>query len=297
MNRAFTLPMPLPVALLLLLPIPVMPEAQAQPYGMPELYRLDLLPRIRSSVFVGSVSSYDRTGGNDDGFSGKYSFVAREDDGLVIADLQGPGVIYRIWTPTPTEDMVEFFFDGESQPRIRVKFRELFTGGTEPFVRAAGRLRRRRLLLLRAAALREVVPRVACAKQVQFYQINYARYPDDAPARHVAGGAFRGISAAPATRGRAVCLLWARISAHTSRRPAARVRRSAQTLSLEPGATATLLQTDQPGRIVGLRIAPASALAGKNRDLLLRICWDERSNRRCSVLPAISSATPGADRP
>ena len=38
---------------------------------------------------------------------------------------------------------------------------------------------------------------------------------------------------------------------------------------------ATLLQTDQPGRIAGLRIAPASALAGKNRDLLLRIHWDD----------------------
>ena len=50
--------------------------------GISELSRLDRLPLFRDSVFVGSVSSYDRTGGNDDGFSGKYSFVAKEDGGL-----------------------------------------------------------------------------------------------------------------------------------------------------------------------------------------------------------------------
>jgi len=102
--------------------------------GMEELHRLDLLARQKPSVYVGSVSSYDRSGGNDDGFSGKHSFVAKEDDALVIADLKGPGIIYRIWTPTPTDDVVEFYFDGEMKPRIRVQFRDLFTGSESPFV-------------------------------------------------------------------------------------------------------------------------------------------------------------------
>ena len=56
--------------------------------GMEDLYRLDLLPRFKPSLHVASVSSYDRSGGNDDGFSGKYSFVRKEPEGLVIADLQ-----------------------------------------------------------------------------------------------------------------------------------------------------------------------------------------------------------------
>src|SRR5215212_6267584 len=77
------------------------------PVGIEELSRLDLLPRLSEALKVGSVSSYDRTGGNDDGFSGRYSFVRNEGDGLVIADLQGPGVIYRIWTPTPTDEPIE----------------------------------------------------------------------------------------------------------------------------------------------------------------------------------------------
>jgi hypothetical protein len=33
--------------------------------GMQELYRLDRLPVLKESLKIGSVSSYDRTGGND----------------------------------------------------------------------------------------------------------------------------------------------------------------------------------------------------------------------------------------
>ena len=91
------------------------------------------LPQYRHGVMA-QLSSYDRTGGNDDGFSGKYSAVREEDGGLVMADLKGPGVLNRLWTPTPTRDTVRFFFDGETTPRIAMPFIDLFTGGTFPFV-------------------------------------------------------------------------------------------------------------------------------------------------------------------
>ena len=52
--------------------------------GIEELHRLDLLPAFKRSVKIGAVTSYDRTEGNDDGFSGKYSFVAKEDDGSLV---------------------------------------------------------------------------------------------------------------------------------------------------------------------------------------------------------------------
>jgi hypothetical protein len=60
--------------------------------GIEQLVRLDRLAEFHTSTFVGSVSSYDRTGGNDDGFGGKYSFVRKEGDALVLADLKGPAV-------------------------------------------------------------------------------------------------------------------------------------------------------------------------------------------------------------
>ena len=39
--------------------------------GINELYRLDLLPKLKSFESVGCVSSRDPTGGNDDGFAPK----------------------------------------------------------------------------------------------------------------------------------------------------------------------------------------------------------------------------------
>ena len=89
-------------------PAPPAPAAGPPVIGIEELARLDLLPRLKRSIKVGLISSYDRSGGNDDGFSGKYSFIRKEAGGLVLADLEGPGVIYRIHTPTPTDDIVEF---------------------------------------------------------------------------------------------------------------------------------------------------------------------------------------------
>ena len=102
--------------------------------GLEELHRIDLLPEMRRSVRVGSVSSYDRTGGNDDGFSGKYSFMAKEDDGLVIADTEGSRNHLPDVDANTFDDLMEFYFDGEDSPRIAVKFREIFAGQHRPFV-------------------------------------------------------------------------------------------------------------------------------------------------------------------
>jgi len=75
-----------------------------------QLMRIDQLPRYRHHQLIDQESSYDRTGGNDDGFSGKYSYIRKEKGSLVLAELEGPGVVNRIWTPTPTEDTLLFYF-------------------------------------------------------------------------------------------------------------------------------------------------------------------------------------------
>src|SRR5579871_659380 len=64
--------------------------AQETP-AIDSLFHFEHLARLRPFVKVGSFSSYDRTGGNDDGFSGKYSFIRKEGDALVVAELKGPG--------------------------------------------------------------------------------------------------------------------------------------------------------------------------------------------------------------
>jgi hypothetical protein len=110
--------------------------AQAQDFYRDELLNLADISRLPlyPQGEMAQLSSYDRTGGNDDGFSGKYSAIRQEAEGLVIADLRGPGVINRIWTPTPTTDTIKFYFDDEEQPRIALPFIDLFTGKEFPFL-------------------------------------------------------------------------------------------------------------------------------------------------------------------
>jgi hypothetical protein len=240
--------------------------------GATELHRLDLLPRFRDSIEVGSISSYDRTGGNDDGFSGKYSFVRKDTRGLVLAELTGPGVVYRIWTPTPTDDVMELYFDGESTPSIRLPFRELFTGLREPFLRPlvtsalGGNVSYVPIPYERSLAI------VLRAEKLQFYQIHYATYPpgtslprwsDSKPdldrARELWSSAGTDVHSFVTPAGTETTL---RTATHT----------------IEPGKKATFFELEEPGRIVGLTFRPASALAGKDRPLVLRVFWDEEES-------------------
>ncbi len=257
-----------PSALLLLLPVALL---RAEP-GLDQLARLDQLPQLRDTVEVGAITSYDRTGGNDDGFSGKYSFVRQEGDGLVIAELAGPGVITRIATPTPTDDPIEFYFDGETVPRVRLKFRELFDGTHAPFLAPLvdrGHGGNWCYVPMPYAKSCRVVVR---GPKVQFYQLNYARFAPGTPvdsfvpdrvaadprlAQAVAlvGRAGQDVSAGAAPAGAALQT----------------VRRS---VSVRPGETATLFARDHGGRIVGFRLGPTAALAGRDRGLVLAMTWD-----------------------
>ncbi len=241
--------------------------------GIQELYRLDRLPALRESIRVASVSSYDRTGGNNDGFGGEYSFVRKEKDGLVLADLKGPGVIYRLWTPTPTDDLLEFYFDGEAEPRIRVRFRELFMGTHPAFERP--------LVGFGAGGFYSYVPLpyersckvVIRAERMQFYQINYAIYPE--------GVGIKSFSAESTAQYRRHVEKAKRLFESSGRDvgeyvvPAGgTVEAFASKVNLKAGGTTSLFSVDRPGRIVGIRLWPPQALAGKNRDVVIRACWD-----------------------
>lgn len=77
------------------------------------------------------ISSYDRTGGNEDynHFVGEGS----EPGWVVLAEVEGPGCIRRFWcTGMDPDHPIRIYFDGEETPRIEGEVRELF-GYTYPF--------------------------------------------------------------------------------------------------------------------------------------------------------------------
>ena len=127
--------MKLPFFTIILLFISLCAIAQNGAYEneLKNLYDISKLSSYRNGKLY-QLSSYDRTGGNDDGFSGKYSYIREEGNDLVIADLKGAGVINRIWTPTPSNDTIKFYFDGEKEPRIKLPFIDLFSGKVYPFI-------------------------------------------------------------------------------------------------------------------------------------------------------------------
>lgn len=88
-----------------------------------------------------SFSSFDRGGGNADGFKGSYSALYELDDGQqVIFDAFGPGVLRTLWFTGPEEGgkdldlgIVRFYFDHERQPRLVLRSQELLCGRSGAF--------------------------------------------------------------------------------------------------------------------------------------------------------------------
>ncbi len=256
--------------------------------GSDDLAHLDRLARFKDSIEVGSVSSYDRTGGNDDGFSGKYSFLRREGNGLVLADLEGPGIVYRITTPTPTDDTLELYFDGETAPRMSLPFVDLFTGKREPFLSplvgfGGGGFYSYVPLPYRKAC--KIVIRPAAGRtesKMQFYQINYAKYP---PAMNLATFSLTPspADAASLARARKIVSMTGSDIAEYIAPEGSQTNRNRTSGRLEAGKPSTLLDVKQGGRVVGLRLGPARALGGKDRAVLLRMFWDD------DPLPAVAA--------
>jgi len=78
------------------------------------------------------VSSYDRTGGNQDWATWDR---AEADGRITLLDVEGPGYVSRIWC-TNLQKIEEwaFFFDGESTPRLSLTHHQLFNDQVFPFV-------------------------------------------------------------------------------------------------------------------------------------------------------------------
>ena len=245
--------------------------------GIAELHRLDLLPAFKRSVKVGSVSSYDRTGGNNDGFEGTYSFLRKDPSGLVIADLKGPGVIYRIWTATPSDDVIEFYFDGETSPRLRLPFIDLFSGKQYPFLPPVAGLGAGGFYSYVPLTYKESLKVVVKADRFNFYQINYATYPTDSGVESYAAEPTAEFRSNLEKARELFASSGSDVSSYGA--PANRpVQTRKVSGALAPGQTFTLFESQRPGRVVGFKLGPAASFAGKARDLVLRAYWDGESS-------------------
>ena len=238
------------------------------------LSRIDLLPRYRNDAIVRQISSYDTTGGNDDGFSGKYSYLRKEKGDLVIAELNGPGIIHRIWTPTPTEDTIQFFFDDEAEPRINLEFIGLFSGNHYPFSRPVVGNEVGGYYCYLPIPYQKSCKIVYKGERMQFIQIQYSEIAKNQQvtsfSRQFSEKEKQALSLALkawSTCGKEVIDLLPYIKTE--------IKNQTSTIILKPGETSVVFDQKTGGRIIGIELIPQAELNSKFKDLIFSAVWDD----------------------
>ncbi len=115
------------LTLFLFLSITACKPPETVPYAtlLSELTNLDAIAQLEDSA-TEMICSFDRTGANEDynHFQGK-----TEDGQCILADLQGPGVVSRLWfTGIDVNKKIRFYFDGEIQPRLEFSWNDVRKG-------------------------------------------------------------------------------------------------------------------------------------------------------------------------
>ena len=232
-----------------------------------KLGNINALPSYWDKTTVKQVSSYDTTGNNDDGFSGKYSFIRKNKDGsLVIFDDKGNGVINRIWTPTPTTDTLDFYFGGASKPSYSIKFSDLFSGKQYPFVYPLVGNELGGFFSYLPIVYKNGCKIVSRGKKMEFYQIQYRSYPKDALIKTFTSD-FDQQAKTALSRLKESWASAKQISGQAIRKQG----------KLSPGETITLAELKAGGRITGIRLHHSDAFRGMSKRVFLKITWDNES--------------------
>lgn len=108
-----------------------------------EAFQVEKLSESKSDWQSIMFSSYDRTGGNDDGFNGTYSKLRIENGNSILAEVEGGGYIGRIWFPDSRIDQsgllnlegehIKIYLDNKDVPEFDLPIEDLFTGKQEGF--------------------------------------------------------------------------------------------------------------------------------------------------------------------
>ncbi|RYZ52535.1 MAG: DUF2961 domain-containing protein, partial [Chitinophagaceae bacterium] len=237
------------------------------------LYAIDQLPAYREESQVLQVSSYDRTGGNNDGFEGTYSYLSKTKEGsLVVFEAEGKGIIERIWTPTPTDDTLDFYFDGSRTPSYSIKFSDLFSGKVYPFLSP--------VVGHKVGGFYSYVPipfEKGCrivfrGKKILFHQFQYRKLGEDTNVQTFSPGNKEREQLEK------VASLWNKNNVRVSDVHKAPTRNIAINKTLSPGQTLVLAEIPTGGRIVGIEFLNADAFEGLDNSIDIRLTWDNEKS-------------------
>ena len=264
--------------------------AKAETYSYADLVnRLTDLKALATPPPTGEktslASSYDRRSRYDATNDRYIDWDANGDaegtdgDNVVLAEIRGPGCIFRTWTATAKAGHVKIYLDGNTNPAVDFPFTAYFDGSQEPFNRPA--------LVYKTNAdgydnytpipFQKTCRIVAEKGWGNYYHFNYTQFPPKTvlPTFHLP------LSSADAKAlDHANELLYHSGQNPNLVSPTDQVIR--QPVMAEPGKTTLIYDGFGSGAITGLRVKfklPSDIEAKRTllRQLALRITWDNQS--------------------
>lgn len=248
----------------------------------------------RKSRYDEATTNYVDWFANDDG----KGFIREENGKQVLAEMNGPGCIWRVWSATPEKAPVRIYLDGAQEPAVDLPFADYFqSGGLAGFP----------ALIYKTAAngfnLRVPIPYQTSCKIVadpgwgKYFQFTYSTFPSNTM---VPTFSRKTIAEHFAALQQADILLSDRLG-----RDPAGARQDAKTVSgtftLPPGVTTTILQLEGARAITafkvtldtnGLAVRPtaavekadeAAASAGSVKSVTKELAGVERALRAVTV--------------
>ena len=230
----------------------------------------------RKSQYDAAQDKYIAWDANADGGG----IVRMEGDNEVLADIQGPGCIWRTWSATIKAGHVKIYLDGNTTPAVDLPFTAYFDGSQEPFNRPA--------LVYKTKTgygydnftpipFQKSCKIVAEKGWGSYYHFNYTQFPPDTvlPTFHLPLS-----SADTAALDHANELLLHARQNPNPKSPTDEVIR--QQVTAEPGKTTVIYDGTGSGAITGIRVKFAIPTGIEEqrallRQLALRITWDNQS--------------------
>ena len=231
----------------------------------------------------GNWSSWDR-GAKYNEKTGKYEnwhangdgrgFIRREGDGIVAAEMKGPGVIWRVWSAKATGGHIKIYIDGAEKPALDIPFGEYFNNkkGMFAFPELVNTLSRGRNSFIPIPYQKSC--KVVLAKGWgMYYQITYTTFPKGTTVPSFTGSFSDAQKAALATANKVFA------ARGTDPKPAGKEAETVEkTIAVAPGKTVEVCGLSGPRAITAMKVSPT---LGKDddpvkilRELAMSIAWD-----------------------
>ncbi len=230
-------------------------------------------------------SSYDRASKYDEA-TGKYvkwdangdggGIIRKEGEFSVFAEMEGPGVIWRIWSAQAGQGHVKIFLDGATEPAVDLPFCKYFDGSEAPFQGKA-------LCHVLARGWNNYVPipfQKSCKIIAEkgwgnYYHFTYTTYPKGTKLPTFTRNLTAKESAALAKANE--FLENKRGDDPAGKRTGEKI--AEKTVTIGPGETAVVAELNGPRAITALRAKLDLPAAPDDisvlRELCLRITWDD----------------------